>query len=145
MRAELPLGEPSGKMAIGADEHRTPWQRTRQHLRLVARILHRLEHAIPITHDNHAIDSRGVARNRGSGSPDAAPMLEQHPRQRGNDRRLAAAADGRLPTLMTGRSRLRLDCGCRSYHERRIARHVSVGRAQNTQWITRKGRTTAGG
>ena len=46
---------------------------------------------------------------------------------------------------MTGRSRLRRDCGWRSYHERRNARHSSVGRAEKTQWITRKGRTTAGG
>ena len=64
--------------------------------------------------------SRGVARSRGSELPDADPCRAASAPASATMGVLPLPPTDRLPTLMTGRSRLRLDCGCRSYHERRI-------------------------
>ena len=122
----------------------TPGSAARQHLWLVARVLHGLEHAIPIAHDHHAI-VRAASRVPAAQDCRTLTHVEQHPRQRSDDGRLAAAANRQVANTddraIEASSRLRMPFVPRAPHPC----DVSVGRAQNTQWITRKGRTTAGG
>ena len=58
------------------------------------------------------------ARNPGSESRVARPTSSSMRANVATIGVLPLPPTERLPTLMTGRSRLRLDCGCRSYHER---------------------------
>ena len=141
---ELLLGKSAGEMAIGAHEHRNTRQRARQHLWLVARVLNGLEDAIPIAHDHHTI-SCAPSRVTAAQNCGTLTHVEQHPRQRRDDGRFAAAANRQVADTddraIETPSRLRMPFVPRAPHPR----DVSVGRAQNTQWITRKGRTTANG
>ena len=90
--AEPSLGERSGQVPIRRDDHRHAGKRTREHLRLIARSLHRLDDPLRGAHHHHAVLG---ATSSVAATQDGGPLsaLDQQARQRCDDRRLAAAAD----------------------------------------------------
>jgi hypothetical protein len=105
-------------MSIRAHDHRNARQRTREHLRLIARALDRLDHTF-----GRADDDRAVLVNAAAVS--AAEDRGRSPLS--SNIRAIVATTGvlplppttRLPTLMTGRVSDRARVGIRSYHARR--------------------------
>src|SRR6186713_2756996 len=92
---EALLGEASSEITIRRDEYRRTRERTRQHLRLVARSLDGLEHAFRIADHDHALVTSlarvAAAQNRGS-----LAHLAQHARKCFDHRRLTTAADNQV-------------------------------------------------
>ena len=129
--SEPALGDSPGNVAARRHQHRGARNGARQHLRLVARSLDVGKHAAAVADDHHTfVDdfSRiAAAQNRR-----ALSHLEQHPRDLGRQRRLAAAADGEIPDADDRRGETAPQMGPALVVAPACARELAVKKVQQT-------------
>src|SRR5688572_1027947 len=139
--AEPAFGQAAGQITIGRHQDRHARECTRQHLRFVARFLCWHLRAVAVAHHDDAV---GVTRAAIAAAEDDGMFAcrQEEPRDGSHDRGFTTAAHHEIADTDDRPGQPPHPIGMPAVPRATKSRRTSVHPAEQSQWITRKGRTT---